>query len=47
MAYRASAKWAAFAGSCSSKRSIWFASEIQLLDMPSMIVRFTRDIGLR
>jgi len=42
MAYRASAKWAAFAGSCSSKRSIWFASEIQLLDMPSMIVSVLR-----
>jgi hypothetical protein len=42
MAYRASAKWVAFAGSCSSKRSIWFASEIQLLAMPSMIVSVLR-----
>jgi hypothetical protein len=36
--YRGSAKWAAFTGSCSSRRSIWTASATQLLAMPRIIV---------
>ena len=35
--YRASAKWAAFTGSCSSRRSSWFARAVQLLAMLRMI----------
>jgi hypothetical protein len=41
--YRASAKWAAFMGSCSFRRSIWFASATQLLAMLRMI---TSDAGV-
>ena len=36
--YRGSAKWAAFTGSCLSRRSIWTASATQLLAMPRIIV---------
>jgi hypothetical protein len=36
--YRGSAKWAAFTGSCSARRSIWTANATQLLAMPRIIV---------
>jgi len=41
--YRASAKWAAFMGSCSFRRSIWFASATQLLAMLRMIASDAGD----
>jgi hypothetical protein len=37
VSYRASAKWAAFTGSCSSRRASWFARAVQLLAMLRMI----------